>query len=80
MSIHISLTVNNAAISMQLPFGDIDDNDFFTPNLRELAPINSHLAYQSYRYADYKECDNCLQDLDPVNNHFNNIFPNCNNK
>ena len=54
------MTVNNAAISMQLPFGDIDDKDFLTTNLRELAPINSDLAYQPYRYADYKECDNYL--------------------
>ena len=64
------MTVNHATISMQLPFGDIDDNDFVTTNLQELAPINSHIAYQPYRYADYKECDNC-QDLDPVDNHFN---------
>ena len=71
------MTVNNATISMQLPFGEIYDNDFFTTNLRELATVNSDLAYQPYRYADYKECGNYLQDLDPVNNHFNNFFPNC---
>ena len=34
------------------------------------------LSYQPYRYADYNECD-AMHDVDPVNNHYNYIFPNC---
>ena len=65
---------------MQLPFYDIDDTEFLTLNSSELlheCDLNSTcLSYQPYRYADYNVCD-AMHDVDPVNNHYNYIFPNC---
>ena len=65
---------------LQLPFYDIDDTEFVTLNSSELlheCDLNcTCLSYQPYGYADYNVCG-VMQDVDPVNNHYKYIFPNC---
>ena len=65
---------------LQLPFYGIEDTEFVTLNSSELlheCDLNGTcLSYQPYRYADYNVCD-VMQDVDPVNNHYKYIFPNC---
>ena len=65
---------------LQLPFYGIEDTEFVTLNSSELlheCDLNGTcLLYQPYRYADYNVCD-VMQDVDPVNNHYKYIFPNC---
>ena len=73
----VAHTNNNVDNTMQLPFADTVDNYFFTTNPHEHILVNSDLSYQPYRYTDYNKGGDIFHDLDPVNNHFNNIFPNC---
>ena len=64
---------------LQLPFYDIDDTELLTLNselLHECDLNGTCLSYQQHRYADYNVCDT-MHDVDPVNNHYNYIFPNC---
>ena len=64
---------------LELPFYDIDDTEVLTLNselLHECDLNGTCLSYQPYRYADYNVCD-AMHDVDPVNNHYNYIFPNC---
>ena len=66
---------------LELPFYDIDDTEVLSLNselLHECDLNGTCLSYQPYRYADYNVCD-AMHDVDPVNNHYNYIFPNCKN-
>ena len=77
------MAVYRPNLYMQLSFSGVDDAEFVTVNtVHSLHPSLSHfhfgtcLHYQPYRYADCAVCD-VMQYVDPVNNHYNYIFPNC---
>ena len=64
---------------LELPFYDIDDTELLTLNSELLHKWDLNgtcISCQPYRYADYNVCD-AMRDVDPVNNHYNYIFPNC---
>ena len=83
LCIHTNIFLNMAVTQhrslLELPFYDIDDAELLTLNSELLHECDLNctcLSYQPYRYAGYNVCE-AMHDVDPVNNHYNYIFPNC---